>query len=467
MRVHLQGDRVRIGRRGDLELVLDPDQDLEVSALHAELSRTEAGWTLRDRGSRNGTFLNGQALGLSPTTLSHGDQIRLGPKGPLLELFLDEQARARQSAENVSPTATVTAPEPQPQGASGTQVQRRLRRATRRLRWILAATVVLLVMAGGALFYTARERAEWSQERAALEARADSLLASEAQATQALEGELSELDEALERSREELESVRSALAARDAQSSPDPQVTTPEPSSTDGEEGELRRRLQEATAALERQQIAASLDFDGIQDANRQAVAMVFAEHPGGTVATGTGFSVEASGILITSRHVLLGEDGSSSPTRIAVQFTDSSQVFPASLLAVSSDWDLAAIQVENLVGEVPTVAGLNLRPDTLSSGVPMASLGFPLGGEMAEAGGERSPARPLLSAGVLLGRSSGQLEIQGYGEPGASGSPIFDAQGHVAGILFGGRRDGDRRVLLAVPAPVATSLLQAIRDGR
>jgi len=194
-------------------------------------------------------------------------------------------------------------------------------------------------------------------------------------------------------------------------------------------------------------------------------VALLYAEHEGGTVATGTAFGVDASGRMVTSRHVVLGERELRAPVRLAVQFSDSPQVFPARLLAASSDWDLALLQVDNVQGGIPVIAGWNLRPDTLPAGTPVASLGFPLGGETpsgSQAEGGRALARPLLSGGILIERRGAALEFEGYGEPGGSGSPLFDRDGRVLAILFGGTREGGRELFFAVPAPVALTLLQS-----
>jgi S1-C subfamily serine protease len=459
----------RIGRRADLEVPLDPERDLEVSALHAELLPTADGWALRDLGSRNGTSLNGRPVGAEPSPVRDGDEIRLGSGGPVL--VLRSAASARSAPDDAaSPPGTVGFAAAAPaSGPSSTQrVRAMVRRETLRLRGAVALLLFLLVAAVGAfLLHGARERAAWDRERAALETRADSLLASADRTTRSLEGELGELGRALESSREELGAIRMEMARREtAASRPSSPASTSDATPAGETEAELRDRLREATAALERQQLAASLDFDAIQGANRRAVALLFVERPDGTVATGTAFAVEASGTMITSRHVVLGEEGMDRPLRLGVQFADSPQVFPARLVAASTEWDLAAVAVENLEGEVPVVAALNLRPDTLYSGAPLASLGFPLGGEAAAGpeGASRPLARPLLSAGVLLGQNAEGLEIQGYGEPGASGSPVFDRDGAVVGILFGGRWEGRRRILVAVPADAVASVLRAIR---
>src|SRR5690606_31566560 len=124
-------------------------------------------------------------------------------------------------------------------------------------------------------------------------------------------------------------------------------------------------------------------------------------------------------------------------------QFSDSEQVWPARLLAVS-DADLALVKVDNIVGAVPTVHGLNQRPDTLAVGAPVAMLGYPHGGAAADPDQTVGYARPLLSAGVVQETSDGQMRVQGYGAVGASGSPILDANGEVVAIVFGGRTEAE-----------------------
>jgi len=53
---HAVGARCRIGRSHDGDLVVLASS---VSREHAELTRGDAGWTIRDLGSRNGTFVDG------------------------------------------------------------------------------------------------------------------------------------------------------------------------------------------------------------------------------------------------------------------------------------------------------------------------------------------------------------------------------------------------------------------------
>src|SRR5438067_7719383 len=66
---------LRIGRLPELEVALD---ELSVSRLHAEVLLDDGVWVVRDRGSSNGTILNGVRIGRTPQPVRQGDFIRLG-----------------------------------------------------------------------------------------------------------------------------------------------------------------------------------------------------------------------------------------------------------------------------------------------------------------------------------------------------------------------------------------------------
>lgn len=70
----LENDVLRIGRDFDSDLAL---HDANVSRRHAEIVRRKNGFLLRDMGSTNGTFVNGQKVESLP--LHPGDQIAIGP----------------------------------------------------------------------------------------------------------------------------------------------------------------------------------------------------------------------------------------------------------------------------------------------------------------------------------------------------------------------------------------------------
>ncbi len=75
VRVHLKGERYRLGRSSSNELAFPADQKL--SREHLVFERTPDGWTVRDVGSRNGTLVNGSRL-TGVAHLAHGDRIGAG-----------------------------------------------------------------------------------------------------------------------------------------------------------------------------------------------------------------------------------------------------------------------------------------------------------------------------------------------------------------------------------------------------
>ena len=73
--VALGGGPLTVGRAATNSLALPADATL--SAEHAVLEPTAQGWHIRDLGSTNGTFVNGQRL-TDPIRLRSGDEIQLG-----------------------------------------------------------------------------------------------------------------------------------------------------------------------------------------------------------------------------------------------------------------------------------------------------------------------------------------------------------------------------------------------------
>jgi S1-C subfamily serine protease len=322
---------------------------------------------------------------------------------------------------------------------------RRLARENSALRRVLFGITALMVVGGvvGAWAWL-RRGAAWERERVELLAETDHLLASNQATIEALQGEVDGLATALEESRGAVRTLRSAVQAAESGDVGDTELSV------------LRARLQEATVALTRQQLAASLPFDEIERRNRPALALLFVEFADGGVHTATAFAVRSDGVLVTSRHVVTTDAGAPAD-RIGVQFSDSRQVWRARLLAVSDTADLAAIKVDDIVGGNPVVVGIGEPTRDLPGGTPVALLGFPL----AEA---VDLPRPLVTAGVVRERSRDQLRVQGYGAEGGSGSPVFDAEGRLAGVLYGGAGEGSGQTLLAVPAARVEELLAALR---
>jgi hypothetical protein len=99
--VPLEGDRLTLGKDASNDVVLGADAT--VSRLHAVLERFSSGWCLRDLGSRNGSFVNGERV-FGERVLRSGDEVRLG------------QTRLVYRADATAPDVTATATaEPPPQ----------------------------------------------------------------------------------------------------------------------------------------------------------------------------------------------------------------------------------------------------------------------------------------------------------------------------------------------------------------
>ncbi len=420
----LSAGRVTVGRHPDADLRFHPEGDLDVSARHAEIAREGGGWRLRDLGSRNGTWVNGERVA-GEAWLRDGDRVAFGRGGPVAEF------RHRAAA---SPTVRVRA---------------EVARQTRRLRRVSLGLALLLAGVVGVFLAVGRmERAAGERERGALRSRADSIRAAGEGEIRSLRARVAALVDTLGRAQAEVREARAALADAERRSDT---VRLPT----------LRRRLRDATATLERRQVAAGLDVGAIQRGSRPAVALIHVESETGEVVAATAFAVRRDAVLLTNRHVVAGADGTGRPRRIAVQFSASDQVWPARLLAVSDEADLALVKVDNVVGDVPTVRALNLRADTLPRGAPVAIIGFPLGRGMQPEG---RTVRPLLFTGTIRAAGARRLEVQGFGAVGASGSPILDARGEVIGVLYGGRPDPADPLVFGAPAAAAARLLARVR---
>ena len=84
--VHIDKPLFTIGRDKECDLRVSGS---EVSRNHAAIAREGDNYVLRDRGSRYGTFVNGELL--KEHALEHGDRVRLGRSAVVDLVFLSEQ----------------------------------------------------------------------------------------------------------------------------------------------------------------------------------------------------------------------------------------------------------------------------------------------------------------------------------------------------------------------------------------
>lgn len=174
----LDGGRLVLGRDPGCDLHFDPDDDLEVSARHAEVCLDGAAAIIRDAESTNGTYVNGERL-RAERILRHGDEIRLGARGPRLRYESRETG-----PDSVGPTAE--------------RVAVAVERQTRGLRTAFAVTGVLLGVVIAALLWQRREdRLAGDAERAAERQRGATLAAARDAALLRMRGRIDGLDSAL------------------------------------------------------------------------------------------------------------------------------------------------------------------------------------------------------------------------------------------------------------------------------
>jgi sigma-B regulation protein RsbU (phosphoserine phosphatase) len=100
--IHIDKPVFSIGRRSgnDLQLV-----GSDVSRDHAEIALDNGNFMLRDRGSRYGTYVNGE--GVTEHQLKHGDLVRLGRSGGAELVFLIEDSRPTPVSSGQHSTSAV------------------------------------------------------------------------------------------------------------------------------------------------------------------------------------------------------------------------------------------------------------------------------------------------------------------------------------------------------------------------
>lgn len=197
---------VLIGRHPQADFSFPPEGELVVSSRHAALVRRDALYVVRDLGSTNGTFLNGQRLE-GDKVLADGDTITLGARGPSLRfryareggtggpatvletaIAFEPGAPPRRPASPAPPSGPgpMTPRQPprpgprvivMPDGGTDTRINRAVIRHTSRLRWLLLALLAAVLLGGAAvMWWNARRARALAEEQQVLLAQMDSLL---------------------------------------------------------------------------------------------------------------------------------------------------------------------------------------------------------------------------------------------------------------------------------------------------
>lgn len=96
--VPLSGQRVTLGKAAGNVVALE--HDATVSRLHAVFENLGAAWSIRDMGSRNGTYLNGEKI-TAERVLHSGDEVRVG-KSRLIFWMVRDSAEGGREEETVT-----------------------------------------------------------------------------------------------------------------------------------------------------------------------------------------------------------------------------------------------------------------------------------------------------------------------------------------------------------------------------
>ncbi len=445
-----------IGRHPTCRVRLDADLDTEVSNRHAVIHHQDGAWTVRDLGSLHGTYLNGTRIA-SEQPLNDGDMLRLGAAGPQLQFLLSERAPAAQASVEpmdeqpavpaMSPEKVAQVLEEQQAGQLARElVEQEAKRKT--MRTVLG--VVLAVGVIGAAIFAWQKQAARKAEAAAHQLeilRADSLIASVASIAVGSTAMQASLDSA----RQAAAALRAALGG----AGPDPVVRAP-----------IMTDLESAVARQRQIGAASAFDPGTVTGSSAAAVGLVVAQYGNGTATLATGFAVRrdgTGGVLLTTRSAVTNAQGDM-PTQVTVVMPGITQPVPAQIIATHPVEDIALLRL-NQQGGIAVVQGLGWRDPAVGTGEPVAVIGYPppldlpLDGDLGQAS-----VATTMTTGSAARVAPGFITIDGWGMVLAAGSPIFDHEGLVAGLISTAAPAARGRLYDAVPVKFALELLDQLQ---
>jgi len=189
------------------------------------------------------------------------------------------------------------------------------------------------------------------------------------------------------------------------------------------------------------------LSVKEIVEQSKPAIVRIEAK-VGGGVQVGTGFAVDASGIIATNLHVVAGSED------IRVTLLDGQAFDVARVVGVDPDRDLTLLSIEMSAPMPSLILG---DSDLVSAGDPVVAIGNPLG--MLD----YTVSDGLISS---IRVASDQLTLLQTSAPisqGSSGGPLFNPFGEVIGVAMAIFTEG-QNLNLAIPSNYVTTMLSALR---
>lgn len=421
---------ITVGRHPMNDFRFDVEKDADVSSRHAEIQVLDAKVTLKDLESTNGTFVNGQRVA-GERALFDGDLVSFGDSGPKVEFHVVTDAAA--PAAPARPRRDTTA-----------RIAEAVEAQTGKLKTMIGALAGLIVVGVGIAYWAGnRGSAEAQKQVTALLRQNDSLVKAFDATMGQIKGRSAGVDSALQAARRESDQLRARLeaAAKGGDSAAMAAITSDIAASAARHRGLLG---------------AAQVDWEGVNAKNAPAMVFIVADNGDEGNASGTGFNVSPSGLVVTNRHVV--RDSKDRPSkRVAVKFNGTDgECQLVTVVKVSETDELAWLKLEG-GGPYPTVAGVARTPDA-RVGAPVALIGYPLGtgtAGMGGMGGDINKLKPVstLTVGTASKVLGDTLQLDVYAAQGSSGSPVFDARGLVVGVLFGSPTESNGRIIYAVPS--------------
>jgi len=223
---------------------------------------------------------------------------------------------------------------------------------------------------------------------------------------------------------------------------------------------ELAAEVQHCVVNISTTQVTSAgqgMLFQGGNPALREFFEHFFGQQmpqaPRATTALGSGFIIEADGLILTNNHVVADAE------EIKVRLEDDKE-YDATLVGTDPQTDLALIRVKP-DGNFPTPAKLG-DSDDLQVGATVMAVGNPFGLGHTVTSGILSAKGRIIGAGPY----DDFLQTDAAINPGNSGGPLFNMQGEVIGIntAIVARGQG---IGFAIPVNMAVDLMPQLKGGK
>lgn len=474
--------RLTLGSAPSNDIVFPADGSRRVAPVQAELYEEGCAIHLQNRAPDGGTLVNHKPV--AETILNDKDLIQLGPHGPKLRfrIRVEEYAACKLVREILQDARDVAIEGREngrgPLGTFLRQVGHDVRHhASRPTQLLIGTLMVLLVgIAGGAVFYTFLTQRAHEQELAALLKELESARQTQADLERRTAEERRRLTESLAAQQADTARLVALLEAERRHGASPEQVRA------------LTQRLdtleagrRSAEALIKRYGAAVCflhITFGFVKPGTAESAPAVLLE------SVGSGFLIDDQGLLVMNRHLaqpwtmdpswneMVKERLEPKSLRILAYIPGRAESHEVSILKISERGDVALGRLSPAPVGVTPIPVRKPAPQGIA-GEAVVVLGYPVGVEGLLARMEEQSARALMkSADHDLGQLVQQLAIQGGIRPlatqghvgdivpgrviydaqttaGSSGGPVFNSQGQVIAvnaarmIRFGGASFG------------------------